>query len=172
MDPIFFDNWQSVVRTVAIGVMAYISLIVFLRISGKRTLVKMNAFDFVITVSLGSVLATILLNREVTLAQGASAFAILVLMQFLVTWSSVRWSWIRKVVTGEPTLLFYQNKFLPTALLRTRMTEDEVRAAVRATGVESFAEIKAVVLETDGSISVVKHSSEEGLSSLKGVEHP
>lgn len=172
MDPILFEDWQTLVRTVLIGVMAYISLLVFLRISGKRTLAKMNAFDFVVTVSLGSVLATILLNRDVTLAQGATAFALLVSMQFLVTWSSVRWAWLRKVITGEPAMLFYQNQFLSSALLHARMTEDEVRAAVRATGVESMAEVKAVVLETDGSMSVIKHSSQDGPSSLDGVKRP
>lgn len=172
MDPLFFDNWQTLVRTVLIGVMAYISLLIFLRISGKRTLAKMNAFDFVVTVSLGSVLATILLNRDVTLAQGATAFALLVTMQFLVTWSSVRWAWIRKLVTGEPAMLFYQNRFLASALLRARMTEDEVRAAVRATGVESMEEVKAVVLETDGSMSVIKDSLKEGPSSLHGIKRP
>lgn len=172
MDPILFEDWQTLVRTALIGLMAYISLLVFLRISGKRTLAKMNAFDFVVTVSLGSVLATILLNREVTLAQGATAFALLVTMQFIVTWSSVRWAWIRKLVTGEPAMLFYQNQFLASALLRARMTEDEVRAAVRATGVESMKAIKAVVLETDGSMSVIQHSAQEGPSSLQGVKKP
>ena len=71
----------------------------------------MNAFDLVLTVSLGSTLATILLNKEVTLAQGVLAFALLIAMQFAVTWSSVRVPWIRKVVTGQPALLMYQGSF-------------------------------------------------------------
>ena len=98
MKEIFFDNWKVLFRTGAIGIMAYVSMIFLLRISGKRTLSKMNAFDLVVTVSLGSILATILLNQEVTLAQGVLAFALLIAMQFAVTWSSVRVPWIRKVV--------------------------------------------------------------------------
>lgn len=69
MSQIFFDNWETLFRTLIIGVLAYVSLIMLLRISGRRTLSKMNAFDMVVTVALGSTLATILLNRDVALAE-------------------------------------------------------------------------------------------------------
>jgi uncharacterized membrane protein YcaP (DUF421 family) len=169
MELIFFNGWDSLFRTVVIGIMAYASLILILRVSGNRTLSKMNAFDLVVTVSMGSTLATILLNKDVTLTQGALAFALLTGMQFAVTWSSVRVSWIRKIVTGEPMMLLYQGSFLTTALLRARVTEDEVFAAIRSTGLEALDEVKAVVLETDGSFSVVRKRGGSGISSLKRV---
>jgi hypothetical protein len=65
----------------------------------------MNAFDLVVTVALGSTLATVLLNKEVALAEGVLAFAVLIGLQFIVTWSSVRQRWIRQIVTGEPRML-------------------------------------------------------------------
>ena len=54
MSQIFFDNWETLFRTLIIGVLAYVSLVILLRISGRRTLSKMNAFDMVVTVALGS----------------------------------------------------------------------------------------------------------------------
>lgn len=152
--------------------MAYTSLIFMLRISGRRTLSKMNAFDLVITVSLGSTLATILLNKDVALAEGALAFALLIGMQFAVTWLSVRVSWVRKTVTGEPVLLMYQGAFLPSVLRITRVTEGEVVAAVRSAGFEILDEIEAVVLETDGSFSVIQRKGGAGKSSLDGLKIP
>lgn len=172
MDSIFFDSWQALSRTVVIGALAYAGLIVMLRVSGRRTLSKMNAFDLVVTVSLGSVLATILLNKDVTLAQGILAFALLIGMQFGVTWLSVRVSWFRKIITGEPALLFYENDYLRTSLLKARVTEEEIWAAARATGVENLAEVKAVILETDGSFSVIKNGEISASSSLQGVKVP
>lgn len=172
MDLIFFDNWQAVIRTAVLGVLAYASLVVLLRVSGRRTLSKMNAFDLVVTVALGSTLATVILNKNVTLTQGVLAFALLIGMQFAVTWSSVRWRWIRQVVTGEPALLFYQGEYLPSALRRARVTEDEIRAAVRSAGRTAMQEVDAVVLETDGSFSVVPQGPATGKSSLDDVEAP
>lgn len=170
MEHFFFDNWLVLVRTGVIGVLAYICLILLLRFSGKRTLSKMNAFDLVVTVALGSTLASILVNKDVVLAQGVLAFAVLIGLQFIVTWSSVRFHWVQKLVTGEPTMLLYRGELLPTALHQTRVTKDEVLAAVRAGGLVALEQAEAVVLETDGSFSVVRRSEEAGNSSLESVK--
>jgi uncharacterized membrane protein YcaP (DUF421 family) len=143
-------------RTAAIGVLAYAILIFLLRASGKRTLSKMNAFDFVVTVALGSTLASLLLNKDVTLAQGALAFALLIALQFAITWSSVRARWVRRLVTGEPSLLAHRGACLPEAMRKARVNEDELLAAVRAAGLRSLGDAESVVLETDGSFSVVR----------------
>jgi uncharacterized membrane protein YcaP (DUF421 family) len=172
MAPLFFDSWDALWRTTIIGVLAYASMLFMLRISGSRTLSKMNAFDLVVTVSLGSTLANVLLNKDVTLAQGSLAFALLIGLQFAVTWTSARATWFRKIVTGEPSLLLYEGAYLPDALLRSRVTDDEVRAAVRASGIQALGDVKAVVLETDGSFSVVKLNTEGGAASLEGVRMP
>jgi uncharacterized membrane protein YcaP (DUF421 family) len=168
MDRLFFDGWFGLLRTAVIGVSAYVALVAFLRVSGKRTLSKMNAFDLVVTVALGSTLATILLSRDVALAEGALAFALLIGLQYAVTWTSVRVRWVRRLVTGEPALLLFRGKILPAALRRARVTEDELRAAVRGAGLAALADASAVVLETDGSFSVVRR----GGSELDGLEPP
>lgn len=167
-----FNGWESLLRTLVVGVLAYVTLIVFLRISGKRTLSKMNAFDLIVTVALGSTLATVLLSKDVALAEGALAFALLIGLQFIVTWSSVRSRRVRQWVTGEPLIVLYRGEFLPSALRRARVAEDEVRAAVRSAGLVSLNEAEAVVLETDGSFSVVRRGDGDGRPSLKGVQGP
>lgn len=167
-----FSGWDSLLRTLVVGVLAYVVLVVFLRISGKRTLSKMNAFDLVVTVALGSTLATVLLAPDVALAEGALAFALLIGLQFAVTWSSIRIRWVRRLATGEPLMLLYGGEFLPAALRQARVTESEVRAAIRSAGVGSLRKVHAVVLETDGSFSVVPPSDDPGRSSLVGVNEP
>jgi uncharacterized membrane protein YcaP (DUF421 family) len=68
----FFDGWNGLLRTLIIGILAYIAIVVLLRVTGKRTLSKMNAFDFVVTVALGSTLVTVLLSQDVALAEGVT----------------------------------------------------------------------------------------------------
>lgn len=172
MENLFFDGWPPLLRTTITGILAYVCLIAFLRIAGKRLLSKMNAFDLVITVSLGSTLASILLNKDVTLAQGVLALAILVGLQFLITWSSIRARWIRRLVSGEPSLLLHRGEFLRVAMRRERVTEDEVRAAIRAAGLHAVEKAEAVVLETDGSLSVVRSGGEIATSSLDEIKVP
>jgi len=171
MEGMFFSGWTTLGRTLMIGTMAYVVLIVFLRVSGKRTLSKMNAFDFIVTVALGSALANILLSRDVALAEGALAFALLIGLQFVVTWASVRLAWLNRIVTGEPRMLLHQGKCLPIAMRRARITLDELRAAVRQQGIGSLEAVEAVVLETDGSLSVVRGGGQADSSALEGVRH-
>ena len=154
-----FDGWSPIARTLITGVCAYAALVVLLRVSGKRTLSKMNAFDLVVTVALGSTLASILTSRDVALAQGVAALALLVALQFVLTWLSVRSHRVRRLVRSEPALLVYQGRSLEAVLRRERITPEELEAAVRDTGVASMEEAGAVVLETDGTVSVVRRDA-------------
>lgn len=167
-----FSGWDSVARTLVVGVAAYVALVIFLRISGKRTLSKLNAFDFVVTVALGSSLATALITKDVTFVDGALAFALLITLQFLVTWSSVRTRWLRRLVTGEPRLLLYRGRLLDDAMRRARLTEGEVLSAVRSAGIARLSDVEAVVLETDGSLSVVRAPVDGDATSLRDVPTP
>lgn len=172
MEKMFFDGWYPLVRTLVIGLLAYGTVILFLRISGRRTLAKMNAFDLIVTVSLGSTLSAILISKDVALAQGAAALALLIGLQFLITWSSVRIQWIRRLVTGEPALLLFRGHPIPEAMRKSRVTEDELRAAIRSSGSGSLEAVGAVVLETDGSFSVLQGPSGTASSSLADVRIP
>jgi len=155
---LFFDDWAGLVRVATVGILAYAGLVLLLRISGKRTLSKMNAFDLVVTVALGSTLATILLSSSVALAEGLPAFALLIFLQLAVTWLSVRSMAIRRAVNNEPKMLVYDGELLRDALRSERVTEEEVEAAVRQQGLADLKEVGAAVLETDGSVTVVPRS--------------
>ncbi len=154
----FFDSWAGLGRVLVVGVLAYASLILLLRISGKRTLTKMNAFDLVVTVALGSTLATVLLSKSVALAEGVLALGLLILLQYAITWASVRSPRFQAIIKAQPTLLVYRGEFLPGALKQQRVTQEEVMAVLRAQGRKRLDGVMAVVLETDGSFSVVPGS--------------
>ncbi|WP_211242227.1 DUF421 domain-containing protein [Paracoccus gahaiensis] len=154
-DPMFFDDWAGVIRTVIVGLLAYLALIVMLRASGKRTLSKMNAFDLVVTVALGSTLATVLLTASVPLVEGVVALALLVYLQYAITWLSVRSDRFRALIKAEPTLLVHDGRPLEGAMRTQRVTRDEIDAALRSSGKTELAQVQSVVLETDGSMTVI-----------------
>ncbi|MEO8287055.1 MAG: YetF domain-containing protein [Chloroflexota bacterium] len=165
----FFNGWEGILRTVIVGALAYVCLVLLLRISGKRTLSKMNAFDFVVTVAFGSTLASILLSKDVSLAQGVTAMALLILLQYIVAWTSVRSKWFSELVKSQPVLLLYKGQFLKAALIRERVAQEEVLAAIRSQGISEVGAALAVVLETDGTFTVVQRDSSARASSLSDV---
>ena len=150
---VFFHDWQGVGRTVVIGTAAYITLILFLRISGKRTLAKLNAFDLVITVALGSTLSAIMLQESLALAERATALGLLILLQFAVTFSSVRSQYIARAIRSEPTLLARNGSYCWEAMRTQRLTQTDLLGAIRAAGGREIKDVEAMFLESDGSIS-------------------
>ena len=92
-----FDSWLGILRVLTVGPLAYVSLVVLLRVSGKRTLAKLNAFDLVVTIALGSTFATVLLSQSVLLAEGVTGMIVLVALQYAVAWLSVRSSTISEL---------------------------------------------------------------------------
>ncbi len=164
-----FQSFEGIARTILVGILAYVSLIILLRISGKRTLSKMNAFDLVVTVALGSTLATILLSKDVALAEGVAAFFTLIVLQYAITWSSYRSQSIASTVKSEPVFLYYRGEYLDKKMKSERILPTEVRAAVRSAGISSLEDVLAVILETDGSFSVIPQTPENHTSALEGV---
>lgn len=162
-----FDN--PFVSTTILGTIAYVAIIFMLRISGKRTLSKWNSFDFVVTIAFGSILSSILLSTKDSFGTGILGFALLVLFQYVLTWISVRSSWVQKLVKAEPALLLYKGQLKNDVLKRERIAEGEVLAALRANGLGAIEDADAVILETDGSFSVIANLSDSTASALKDV---
>lgn len=166
----FFNSWDALQHTLIVGTFGYIATIILLRVSGKRTLSKWNAFDFVVTIAFGSILASLMLSKNTSLAQGALAIAMLVLFQFIITWISVRSNIFQGWIKAEPTLLLFQGEFQHHALRHQRVTQGEVLAALRENGMAALEDAEAVILETDGSFSVIKKLKDSSASALADVK--
>lgn len=168
--PIFLDSWRHLARLSVSVVVGYLVLLALLRLFGKRTIARMNISDFVITVAIGSTLASFIVSKDVPVADGVLALTMLVALQFLVMLAT-RLPKVRQLVEGDPALPLYDGRLLTRNLAREHVTQSEVRQAVRNEGFGSFGEVGAVVLEVDGSFSVIARSGKDG-SLVKHVSDP
>ncbi|MDV2481895.1 DUF421 domain-containing protein [Methanoculleus sp. Wushi-C6] len=160
LDEIFFGEPAFLVRVLIIGILGYAALVIIVRLSGKRTLSSMNAFDFIVNVAIGSVLASTIVSRDVSLAEGVIALGILVGLQYLVSWSSVRSETVQKAVKSEPRIIFRDGEFMKETMKRERIAESEIRQALRSEGIGSLESVAVIVLETNGNFSVIKKSDD------------
>lgn len=170
--PFFFESWYNVVRTVTLSIIGFAALMILLRGSGKRTLSKLNAFDFVFVVAVGSVFASTIISKDITLIEGVAAMTTLIVIQVTLAELAMRFSIVERIINGKPTLLLSRGKFIPRALKKERVTEEEVRSAIRAKGVNRVEDVDAVILENDGSLSVAWEAKGPGRSSLVDATVP
>ena len=158
----FWGGSEPITRIIIVGTLAYLGLVLILRISGKRTIASMNAFDFIVTVAIGSVFGRALTAKTVSIAEALTAFALLALLQFVFSYLEIRIPFFKKLVTSSPRLLFHNGRFIKKNLRKERLDQNELVAAVRKKGFSSMEKVAALILETDGSFSVIgKHDPVE-----------
>ncbi len=163
-----FNNLNPFVEVILAGIISYIAIVFILRSSGKRTLAKWNSFDFIVTIALGSIFASSLISTKDTFGKSIVAFALLVFIQYAITWVAVRSDVIQKLIKSEPSLLLYQGKMQKDIMKKQRVTEGEILGAIRTNGGYSVEDTGAVILETDGSFSVID-KIDPSASALKDV---
>ena len=168
----WFDNWSDITRVLMAALASYAAIIVILRVTGKRSLSKLNAFDFVVTIALGSVLASMILTKSIAISEGIAAFFGLAFLQLIVTWMSNKSQMFAKALRSEPKLLLRDGQFQDEALANERVTRDEVEAAIRKKGHGKIEDVAAVVLESDGELSVICDGKADDCTALRSVLKP
>ena len=168
----WFDSGSDLIRILVIGVLSYLTVVVVLRLTGKRTLSQLNAFDFIVTVALGSTLATIMLSTDVSFSEGVLALALLAGLQLVVALLSSRVSPVRSFFTSSPALLVRDGEILHRALTANRLGEPAIRQAIRMQGLGGLDRVAAVVLEPNGTLSVVPVDAAGDRWALEDVTDP
>jgi uncharacterized membrane protein YcaP (DUF421 family) len=147
-------SWTELGVVALSTVLIFAAVIVATRMGGLRSFSKMSAFDFAMTVAVGSLLATIAVT-DASLPAGLVALAVLFGMQVAIAALRRRSSGFADVVDNDPLLLMVDGRFLDDSLRRSRVTEDDVRAKLREANVLRYDQVRAVVLEATGDISVL-----------------
>ena len=161
MTPNLFRSWEIIIEIAIVTVFAYVLFVLMTRISGKRSLSKMNMFDFIVTVAQGSILAGTVINRSVYLFEGIAASLILFFAQWIVTKLSAHFDQFDELIKSQPKILFYNGRFIDNEMQNERITKEEILYAMRQNGKSSPTEVHAVILETDGQLSVISQPTQD-----------
>ncbi len=168
----FEASTTSLIAIVLTAAGIYIATIIFTRLAGKRSFSKMSSFDFAMTVAIGSLIATTVLSKSVSLLQGVVGMAAVYALQLLVAMLR-RFEIVQKLVDNKPLLLMDGKEILHKNLRKARVTEADLRSKLREANVLELSQIRAVIFECTGDIAVL-HSKDNEVSLedwlLKGVE--
>ncbi|WP_283641599.1 DUF421 domain-containing protein [Mesonia mobilis] len=170
LEKLLIGDYESLISIVVTAPIIYVSIIFYIRIFGKRTTSQMNSFDWIVTVAMGSLVASTVILKDVSVIAGALAIFILMSLQFVLTKLMVRSKKVRELVRATPELLFFDGEFIMKNMRQERITKPEVYAAIRESGLPNINEVYAVVLETDAKFSVIGMSKSNSSFSLADVE--
>ena len=166
----YFNSWESIKEIIIMATIFYFSIIIILRSSGKRTLSNLNAFDFVVTVTIGSIAATTILSVDTTFVDGLIAIITLVILQYIVAKLDVHFKFVSKVLKSDPTLVYYNGEYLKENMKKMRITEQDILQEVRLQAGSVIENVDAVILESNGEISVISNIEYNELEDLKSYK--
>lgn len=147
-------DWNQVWLVALSALAIFACVILIARVVGLRSFSKMSSFDFVVTLATGSIVASVAASST-SLANGALALVVLYAAQWIVAQVRRRSGWGQRLVDNEPIALMLEGEFLRENLTVARVTEDDVRAKLRQNNVHRIGDVRAVVLETTGDVSVL-----------------
>lgn len=129
----------------------------------------MNAFDFVITITIGSAFGRLLTAREVSLAESVTVFLLLITLQYIVSWLTVKFPAFANLITDNPSLLYFQGQFIRDSMKKQRIMRSQLLAVVREQGIQSLDDVEAIILETAGTFAVIKREGSSQNSVLSNI---
>jgi uncharacterized membrane protein YcaP (DUF421 family) len=150
-----YTGWLDVGMVLVSTAALYLAIILYTRLAGLRSFAKMSAFDFAMTVAVGSLFATAVVSKDPTLLLSLVAFAGLFGGQWLIGYVRKRSQRVRWILDNDPVLLMVGDRVLHDHLRATQITEEDLRAKLRVANVLTYDQVRAVVLETTGDISVL-----------------
>jgi uncharacterized membrane protein YcaP (DUF421 family) len=169
---IFFNGWESVFRIIISAAVIYVVIVLALRVAGEKALAKMSGFDLIVTVALGSLVATIPVTTSISIADGVAAIIAYLLLQEVTRYLQARSRHVRQIVRERPRLVVWDGQLLHDRMREDNLTDEEVRAAIRQAGLISLTQVQAAILENDGQWSIIQRSDAKDRSALEGLRVP
>ena len=144
--------WHFVLRACAI----YVLVMVLVRVSGKRAVGQFTPFDLVLLILIGNAVQNGINGGDDSLTGAAIMATTLIALNYGVAFVTSRNRKVEKFVEGVPVVLARNGKLFDHVLRRELVSREDFREALRMNGVEDVSEVELALLETNGSISVVK----------------
>lgn len=159
----FFDTDISLLNLLVRAVVVYFSILLLLRIGGKRQMGQMEATEFVAILLISNAVQNSMNGGDNSLAAGIFLATVLIASSSLVTYLTFKSRMMRNLFEGTPTLLIHKGKIIPKNIAKEFLSESEVRTLLRKQGFHHLPDVEVAILEADGTLSITPCHTSVGI---------
>jgi len=146
--------WSFALR----GAIVYVVVLLLLRLGGKRQVGQMSASDFVVLLLISNAVQNSMNGGDNSITGGVVLAATLVALGSLFSYLTYRSKRLENLIEGSPRILVHHGKIVEANMRKERLSVYELRTMLRHQGVHAFEEVQEAVLESDGSVSIIRKS--------------
>lgn len=160
---VFFNELPPafLLEVVMRSVIMFVIILVTLRASGKRGMKQLSIFELVLIIGLGSAAGDPMFYEDVGIFPALTVFLVIILLYVGITRLTDRFSWFERIMEGQPVYVIQGGKILLDGLNRTGLSREELFAALRLANVEHLGQVKTVLIETSGDVSILFFPDEQ-----------
>ncbi len=148
-------NGNDMADAALAAVLFYALIVAAVRLFGKRSTAQLNNFDWIINITVGALAASGILLDSVPVLRAATAIVTLMALQFVLTWLTLRFEWVGRLIKTMPTLLMHEGRFLEGSMRRVRVSREEIQSVLRKQGIADAEGASWVILESNGRLAVI-----------------
>lgn len=150
--------WELIVRSVVV----YAFLLLVLRITGKRQVGQLEAFDLVLLLLLSNAVQNSMNGGDISLVGGLVSAATLIALNYAIGYAAFRSRKLEAIIEGRPQVLIHDGHLFEDVMASARLTHLELESALRQAGCASIGDCRSAILENNGAISVVQKKDAPG----------
>ncbi|OXT02020.1 hypothetical protein B7H23_03555 [Notoacmeibacter marinus] len=152
----WYDNDPGPLGILISAIIGFAWLIFLLRLAGKRTVAKFNMYDMILTFTVGSILASMIVLKDVTVVEGCLAMAVVVAIDWLLSQAALKSEWVRELLKSPPVVLVRKGEMQRDNMRKEQMVEEEIDMLLRQNDVADLSEVEALTIESAGDVAVIK----------------
>lgn len=142
----------TLIRTIIL----YILVLLTMRLMGKREIGQLQPFELAIAIMIADLASVPMSDTGIPIFNGIIPIIGLLIMQMLISFINMRSIWIRRVISGKPTILIYRGKIDEKALKKEKITLNELQERLRQNSTFSLGDVEYAILETSGQLTVIQ----------------
>ena len=142
-------------------VIIYVILIISMRLMGKRQIGELEVSDFVTTLLISEIASAPITDSSIPIINAAIPLLILVVLEVVSSFLLVRFPSLKSVVSARPTIVINKGKPDRRAMLKVRLSVDELVSELRQQGITDISEVQYAILEQNGKITVIEKAPYE-----------
>lgn len=139
----------------------YFLVIFAVRLMGKRQLGELQPSELVITILVSNIATLPIEDADIPVIMGATPILALVCFEVIMSWLSLKFPGLRKIISGSPKIIIREGKTDPQVMKELRYSVDDLLTALRGKDIFDISEVQYAVVETTGSVSVMKKQSDD-----------
>ena len=133
----------------------YITLILIMRLMGKRQIGELEVTDLVTTLLISEIAALPITNHELPVLAAVIPMITLLSLEVLSSWILVRFPRLRGLVSATPTVIVLNGRLKQSALLELRLSLEELMGEIRRQGLVELSQVDCAILEKNGNLTIL-----------------